>query len=453
MSMPTITRLPDIEADVVIDYNDLLGFGPADYGTNGWWTDEDANLWHARYAELAPQIVRVLVVHDFLEPVNDDDDPGNINWAGFQFDTPMPWFGRSVTYRRWFEALRDNNVAVMVYVPYLAGWLSTNGDEGIFSTYPPISVLEYQEFIIALLHYLIDEVGFSPEHVVLEPVNEPDLGCGQDRSVPCFWKNWHMEQLVAVVKAGSEAARLVSPDIRVFGLSECCGTELVYSFIEEYAGEDYLDGVTYHQYVTSFRLEQAIEKARRIEIFGKPIYINEYGHKNIRSNGTKGAVWNSYALSLLWANNVNALQFPFSEFKGVPNEYSEMGLFGDWEADWALKPAYWVYVHFFRRFSGAQRVAASGDLEIPAIAARKVDQNGEERLSIWITNPRPDPLSSFRIRVDGVLPNVIAVEAYNNFHADDQIASISTVENGTSLLIKTEILGESSYSFDLIIAP
>jgi len=46
-------------------------------------------------------------MQSFVEPVNDDSDPQHINWAGFHLDEPLSWFGRTITYRRCFEALRD----------------------------------------------------------------------------------------------------------------------------------------------------------------------------------------------------------------------------------------------------------------------------------------------------------------------------------------------------------
>jgi hypothetical protein len=186
MALPTSMR--DAPADVVIDWNTVVGSGPTDYGTNGWWTDEDADLWRERYALLRPTIVRLPVIHGVLEPTNDDGTPNVINWKGFQFNVPFPVpasGGRHVTYRRWFEALRDLNVTVLIYTPYLAGWLSANGDRGLYSTFPPKDVAEYGEFVRALLTYLVKEVAYPPDRIILEPVNEADLGCGSDTVFHC----------------------------------------------------------------------------------------------------------------------------------------------------------------------------------------------------------------------------------------------------------------------------
>jgi len=90
-------------------------------------------LWQARYSELRPQIVRLLLLQAILEPINDDGDPTHINWSGFNFDqaAPVPVGERPVTHRLWFETLRDLDITVMLYIPHLAGWLSANGDDGL----------------------------------------------------------------------------------------------------------------------------------------------------------------------------------------------------------------------------------------------------------------------------------------------------------------------------------
>ncbi len=130
---------------ISIDYQKVIGQSPLEYGTNGWWTDQDADLWRARYAQLGGTLVRIPALQGMLEPQNDDDDPQHINWQGFMFDRPLPWFGRTVTFRQQLAALDDEQMTIMLYVPYLSGWLSANGDKQIFSTYPPNDLAEYRE--------------------------------------------------------------------------------------------------------------------------------------------------------------------------------------------------------------------------------------------------------------------------------------------------------------------
>jgi len=85
------TPIPStVQADIVVDWRAAVVSGPTDYGINGWWTDEDADLWRARYAQLAPKVVRVIAHQTVLEPVNDNDDPNVINWKGFHFNDPFP---------------------------------------------------------------------------------------------------------------------------------------------------------------------------------------------------------------------------------------------------------------------------------------------------------------------------------------------------------------------------
>lgn len=432
-------------AAVIVDYDKVLEPGPREYGTNGWWTDEDAGLWRARYAELAPRVVRVPLMQSFVEPVNDDSDPEHVNWAGFHLDEPLPWFGRTITYRRCFEALRDADVTLMIHLPYLAGWLSANGDTGPYSTYPPADLAEYREYIQATLTYLVDTLDYPPQRIILEPVNEPDLACGQDPAVPCFWANWEMADLVAVVRAAHDAAQAVDPAIRVVGLSECCGTELTQALLDDYGGDALLDGLTYHRYVHSFDFSAGLDRGRPLQGYGKPVYINEYGNTKYWSDGEEGALWHSYVLPLLWQEGINPVQFSMAEFPGMHQGYDRLGLFRDWSAEWQPKPAYWVYVNFYNHLGGTDLVAASAPSELLALAGRREVSKEEAGLVLWVVNLTKKVWDGLQFEVTGFPQNHGTLRVFDNLTGKDALET-QQIE-GEVLTFTYDLPARSSFTF------
>jgi hypothetical protein len=414
---PTARPMPTGEPDVVVDCAVRLADELVAYGTNGWWTDQDADLWRTRYAELSPQIVRLPLVHQFLEPVNDDDDPAHVHWDGFWFDTPIPWFGRTITYSRWFEALRDLDVTLMLHVPHLAGWLSANGDLGPYSTYPPQSVEEYGEFIRAALTFLTNEMGYPAEQIMLEPVNEPDLRCGQDPAVPCFWSNWTMDDLVAVVQAARQAADTVDPAIQLVGLSTCCGGELVGRLMRDCDGAVLLNGLTYHLYERGFDQGRAVQLGRQLADWGLPVYVNEYGSPKYWSDGELGALWHAAALAQLWPAGIVPVQFAMSEFPGMHEGYNRLGLFSDWDGGWEPKPAYAVYVGFFNHLGPT--VPLSTTAQAPLVVTAGWGEDGS--VVVWAVNASQDdwPDVVFRVKdfgnalANADVPSVAVVTVYD----------------------------------------
>lgn len=418
-----IVATPEGHADISIHTDQRLASGPVPYGTNGWWFDQDADMWKQRYSELAPQIVRLPIMQGVIEPVNDNDDPRVMDRKGFRFDESLPWFDRTVTMRRWLETLRDQNITVMLNFPYLAGWLSANSDRGWESTYPPNSLDEYAEFLRASLTFVIREVGYPPERVILEPVNEPDLGCGQDPAVPCFWENWVMDDLVAVMRTARQVADEIDPAIRVVGLSTCCNEGLLPQFMADHGGTGILDGITYHRYENQFDQAEAIRIGRWYQEWGLPVYLNEYGSTIYWSNGLEGALWHAAALPHIWSAGIAPIQFAMAEIPGMHQGYNELGLFYDGSRNWEKKPAYHIYTAFFGRLAPAIPVATDIADNVPIIATAGRHDDGHA--SIWMVNA--DRERSHRIIVDiHGLPSDQAIITVYDVLADQQIAQFHT---------------------------
>jgi hypothetical protein len=455
---PTATVKPSqnetvevMPADIVIDYDAILGPGHRGYGTNGWWTDEDADRWRERYAGLHPQVVRLPALQMILEPQNDNSDPATIDWAGFHFDSPflLPYGGgRHVTYSRWFEMLRDLDVTLLINTPYLAGWLSANGNRDPYSSFPPADVAEYGEFVRALLTYLVDQVHYPPDQIILEPVNEADLHCGADPAVSCFWENWSMDDLVAVVRVAHDQAASINPAIRIAGLATCCDATLISRFMDEYKGSDYLDVITYHRYGRGFDFTSAIARGQELQRYGKPVYLDEFGSIKYWSNGEEGALWHSFVMPQIWAAGINPVQFPISEYPGTHQGYDQLGLFADWNKNWTIKPAYWVYANFYRHIAGGDPISTENTTPNLVLASRRDQTSTEPALALWLTAIRSEEFTC-RLQIDNFPADIVQVAIYDNLQGDQPVEKIHLA--GRPLVF--ELRFPSSGSFSVVVQP
>ena len=439
---------------MVINYDNVVDQSPTGYGTNGWWTDEDANLWRARYAELGPQVVRLPALQMILEPVNDDGNPETIDWAGFHFDVPYTLRSagteKHVTYHRWFETLRDLDITLLIHTPYLAGWLSANTTREPFASFPPQDVAEYGEFIRALLIYLVDEVNYAPERIILEPVNEADLRCGTDPAVPCFWENWQMEDLAAVVQTAHDQAAAVDSAIRIAGLATCCNTDLLPRFMAEYEGNKYLDVITYHRYRQGFDFESAIARGIELQAHGKPVYLDEFGSTKYWSNGVEGALWHSVVMPQIWAAGISPVQFPISEWPATYQDYGQLGLFHDWTGDWETKPAYWVYASFYHHLSGTEILSATAPAGTFVLAGRRAETG---TLAVWLTNIARTTKDTITFQIAHWPASGATVTVCNNLIGLKPVDTISVAAKDGQLAFDYAVPAHSSLSFLLQVVP
>ena len=157
-----------------------------------------------------------------------------------------------------------------------------------------------------------------------------------------------MSDITDVTRVTYEVIQSVNAEIPLLGLGECCGTSIVRGLLDNYPEGAYLDGLSYHYYSPSgFNLGVALNRAAALAPYNRPIYMNEYGSRQYRSEGVNGALWHSWALTTLWEAGIAPLQYPVSEWPMLGEPYNSMGIFTDWRGDWERKPAYWVYANFF----------------------------------------------------------------------------------------------------------
>jgi hypothetical protein len=376
--------------EVGADVATVVSAGPSAYGTNVWWTDQDAEVWTSCWSELRPSLVRLFVSHALVEPENDDSDPATIDWSGFLFESPITVASmRTATYRGWFEALRDQpDLDIMIHFSYLAPWLTNNPPHEEYlvqvAPYPPNELDEYREFVEATLRFLVEEVNFPPERIIIEAMNEPDLGCNVDPVVPCFWQDWTMDDIAAIVRVTHEAIQDVDADITLVGLAECCGTGVLRNLLESYPEGAYLDGLSYHYYAQGYDLNEALNRASALAPYDLPIYLDEYGSRQYLSEGIDGALWHSWGLATLYEAGIAPLQYPSSEWPLLGEPYNSMGLFADWRDDWERQPSYWVHANFFRLATGEviSHTAPSG---LDVLVTRKIVAD-DARVTFWVVN-------------------------------------------------------------------
>ncbi|MDD3828399.1 MAG: hypothetical protein PHY79_20740 [Anaerolineae bacterium] len=438
--------------DIVVDYAAVEG-PPLAHGTNVWWTEEDAEMWTARWAELSPSHVRVPVFHAILEPQNDNNDPNETDWSGFLFETPIVVAGepaRSLTYKGWFEALRSMpDVNVVLYFPYLAPWLSKNDPIAGFpipaAPHPPNDLAEYREFVTAILRYLVESIGLPATRITVEVTNEPDLLCGVDPATACFWEDWTMDDIAGVVQATYEAVRNVDEDIELVGLAECQGTGVVRELMDNYPQGRYLDGLSFHYYSPSgFKLNPVLGRARELAPYGRPLYLDEYGSRQFLSEGKDGALWHSWALVTLWNAGIAPLQYPISEYPLIGEPYNSMGLFENWLGEWSRKPSYWVFANFFRHMGHDERLACTAPSDMDILAARRVPGQ-EVQVAFWVVNRGDSPLVDRTFAVSGFPGQEATLFVYDNLASLAPVLSMSAA--GSPLVFTATLPARSSYTF------
>ncbi len=436
-----------------VDYLSVTGEEPGAWGTNVWWSDQDADLWTSRWRELGLRTVRLSVPHAVVEPSNDNGDPDTPNMDGFILETPVQvsaYGTRTATLREWFVALRDTpSLDAMIYFPYLAPWLSDNPafEDYIFpaAPCPPNDLEEYREFVEVILRYLVEQLGFPPERLLVEAMNEPDLNCGQDPAVRCFWQNWNMDDIADVVRVTCETARAVDPRIRVVGLAECCGTDVVRAYLDNYPESSCLDGLSYHYYAPSdVNLSPALNRAAALEPYGRPLYLDEYGSFHYLSNGVPGGLWHSWTLSVFWEASIAPLQYPVSEIPQLDNPYRSMGLFYDWTGDWQRKPAYWVYANFYQLVTGGETLALTGPSSetVRGLATRTT---GEPGVALWVTQRGDLPVEDQRFVVQNFPAATATVRVYDNLVGPSPV--LTATISGDPLVFTQTLPARSSRTF------
>ncbi len=445
-------------AAVTVDYSNIVGSSPDEYGTNGFATNEDITMWTSRWNETGIKVIRVQLPQYFVEPLNDDADPNTVTWSNFLFETAIPIppdYTKTVTLANTFTAMKNAGITIQLNPVYLAPWLTSNsvpppfqGFPGAaYCSYPPNDLDEYQEYIYAVLYYLVNVIEYPPERIMLDVINEPDLGCGADPSVPCFWDNHTMVDVAEVIYRSDDAIQAVDSRIRMVGLAECCGSSYTTNFMNNYNGADYLSGLTYHRYVSS-DFSSGISRGNTLKAFGLPVYCNEYGSFTYLSDGIPGAIWHAYALPLMWQNEIAPLQFPYSETAYNSAPYNSMGLMYDWTwpVPWERKPAYWVYANFYGNFGGKDLVSINADSGLNVLAGKAQSAMSTE-LTLWISNSSATNFTNLGFTIQNHSTTEAQVQVLDNLTGTTSVDTFQI--SGNPMTFTYSIPSGASYTFRL----
>ena len=201
----------------------------------------------------------------------------------------------------------------------------------------------------------------------------------------------------------------------------------VKDFINNHNGLNYLDGITYHEYVDDNSISSIINGGTDpgLTKYGIPIIVDEYGSREYGSNGINGALWNSTIVTNLVKNGIQPIQFPFFEFPGIGSEYSSMGLFYNWDNGWQLKDSFWVYSNIFRFIKDTEILNSNGGINNLDILA--VKKNGEVNLVVTNQNTAPQALS---INIQNMPASFNNVEVYDNLQ-DNHVTSSFSISSNT----------------------
>ena len=438
----------DFQADLIINFEKEISQSPPFYGTNGWWTDQDAEIWKTRYAELNVNIVRLPVLQFILEPQNDNADPNTINWEKFGFDKPYEISGKSLTYHEWFSTLKELDMTIMLYIPYLANWLSKSPVENqMMSPYPPNNIEEYEEFIRALLVYLVDEINYPQDKIILEPINEADLLCGSDPAVSCFWENWSEEELLEVIQTAEDQAKSISDKIKIAGISTCCQHELLNLILEKNPNLINLDYLTFHYYENSDNFFLQKLNMNEFSNKGLPVIFNEYGNSAFWSNGKEAGIWHSLFLAKLWKEGISPIQYHIAEWPIMHDGYNELGLFKNWLEDWKIKPSYWVYVNFYSHLKDNILIESSFPENSYGIAGKNEDL---KQITVWVINVDYGS-SDLKFKLENFSFTETDIQVFNNLESNIPLETLSIDnENGDNYLeFSYPVESTASYCFIL----
>ena len=454
------------QSGVRADYTHIVSTGPDAYGSNTWWSDQDAAVWQTRWGELRPSYLRLFISHAVIEPENDNADPENVDWSRFWFDQPISIPSvttRTITYREWLTALRDSpggNEHILIHFSYLSPWLSDNPPHSSaqspipIAPYPPNDLDEYREFVETALRFIVEVVEFPPQRVAIEAMNEPDLACGADPVTPCFWQNWEMADIADLVRVTHQAIQAVDARITLVGLAECCGTEVVRDLLDHYPEGAYLEGLSYHYYAGEYNLDVALNRATTLRPYGLPIYLDEYGSRTYLSEGVEGALWHSWALATLWQAEIAPIQYPISEWILLGEPYTQMGLFADWRGDWERKPSYWVYANFFRFFGGGAVISHTAPAGLDVLVSRRIGTGtepgsgmGAAEAAFWVVNRTETLFADQLFTLNGFPTTGALLRMYDNLVAPTPVWT-KTV-SGVPLVFTATLPARSSRVFVL----
>ena len=454
----SVAAAPEAPASLTASYLQTQGQGPAFYGVEYGWVDQDRDLYLQRYRLLNPNLVRVQITQQIFEPVNDNADP---NASAIDFNRTIPLDlqqGKTLTFRDLFTTLGAQfpqmHFQINLWLPARWNAASQDGYLGLGGAFPPVSEAEHAEFVRELARWLVNTCGIAPQRLSFSFVNEPNLssffvGTGAD--------------LVRMASVTRAALNQVSPDIQMAGLDEVHGVSMTDAFYPvRPAG--CCDLWTFHAYEKGIGpLWDALNsRIQHLSAYG-PVWVTEFADTNNGSPdaqmdfSTRDAALGFAELAgRLWASDVQGIvHFRLSDTfsQGGPvNAWAGHGLFADWRGvktggvPYAFYPAFWVFTNLYNQLGGAERVTASASSGLVTVAARRA--GSAPSLAIWVTNPS-DTAYSLAVEVRDFPYNSARVLVLDNLAGIAPVANLTV--QGSPLRFTVPLARRSSYTLRVLV--
>jgi len=376
-----------VDATVLIDESSPLqtldGIGANAYpyplqGAKGWdWAAVSPEL-----EELGLDYVRMVSWFKFWESENDDDDPWNINWAGFETETPsMQWWDMPLA--QWLDA---RGIEPLLGLWDTADWLASGDPRRI----DPSMYDELGESIVAW-HITMRDAGI--EFPYAEVQNEPNIVAHIQYDSPEDLRDAAKTVITHLDAAGFQ-------DVMLHGPNTNHADE-----VPLWAGPWFADealaartvAISYHTWMSSdFEDYDAIRQLA--ELHGKQVWATELGYCPVQAGCPDGHLFDSEE----W---ITAFDAALSAYRAIA--WSRANRVYHWAAigyDPVLStageryPTYYAVKHFADSVPpGAVHVTTSVDDEDLAALAFSLPSGG---LSAVLIN---ESLDERRVRLESAL--------------------------------------------------
>ncbi len=449
-----VNSVPVSQASTVIhaDWERVVGSGPTHYGVEYGWIDQDRDLFLERYRLLHANTVRVQVDQEYLEMVNDNDDP---NVSEIDFDVTLPLDveeGKYLSYREMFSALATEfpDMYFHINVWLAARWNASdpNGYLGLGGAFPPLDYAEHGEFVRELARWLVDTCGIAPERLSFSFVNEPNLAS--------FFVGTQAD-LVQMAAETRSALDQVSPQIQIMGLDEVHGTGWTDDFYPQ-RPDGCCDAWTFHAYEQGVGpLWNALQtRVGHLSGYG-PVWATEFADTNNGSpdaqmdfSTREAALGFAEVVGRLWASGADGIiHFRLADtYVDQLGGWAGHGLFADWRGiksdgePYAIHPSFWVFANLYGQLGGGQIVSTTAPSDLVVVGARR-DDVFPSRLALWVTNPT-DTVYTTTVQVTGFPTNTAQIEVLDNLSGSMPVEILAA--QGVPLTFDIVVPERSSYT-------
>ena len=449
------TKLPFHEDDEVInvDYATVIGGGPEYYGVEYGWIDQDRDLYLDRYRRLHGNVVRVQILQELFEPVNDNNDP---NHSEIDFSLTVPinrQMGKTMTYESMFKSLAAEfpDMHFQINIWLCARWNATKPDGymGLGGAFPPKDYAEHREFIRALARWLVVDCGIPPAHLSFTFINEANL--------KSFFAG-SLADLLQMAKETRRALDQVSPEIQMGGLDEVHGSQWTDEFYRQLP-TFCCNLWTFHVYERGLpSMWRALRKRTKcLSQYGQ-VWVTEFADVTNGSPDAKmdfstreAALGFAELLGRMWPSGIDGIiHFRLSDtFTDRFGGWVGHGLFADARGTHADGqayepfPVYWVFANMYRELGNGEIVKTTAPPDLIVVGARK-GKPTEVQLALWLTNSTTET-RPVTFRVSNFPTKTALIRIFDNLVSDKPVETEQI--NGEELGFQAKIPPKSSYLF------